>query len=112
MSKPNPTSAYGDRNFDCPLYDRCLNVAAVERWESFTCLKCPFYRCFPTPTLLEYPLIVIPFAGQEAQALHQNIQDEAQAAGRPAWVIILARLIAYARFRAGFFNNPSEKTER
>ena len=28
------------RAFACPLYEGCLNEAASQRWESFTCVFC------------------------------------------------------------------------
>lgn len=39
----NPDNASDDpdfRWFDCPNYDKCLNVAAVGNWISFTCSGC------------------------------------------------------------------------
>lgn len=28
------------RNFNCPLYESCLYLAACEHWDSFTCKFC------------------------------------------------------------------------
>jgi len=37
-----PQSGRGDRSLFCDLYDRCLNLAAAQDWESFNCQNCSY----------------------------------------------------------------------
>jgi len=32
------------RHLHCPYYNSCLSIAALQHWESFICLYCPYYR--------------------------------------------------------------------
>jgi hypothetical protein len=54
--QPNPRSAQlpapgsGEppfRRLHCVHYDRCLDAAISERWESFTCLECDVHETSP-----------------------------------------------------------------
>ncbi len=43
--QPNPVmvkEGKGWRNFVCPHYDECLNLAAKSMWPGFTCKFCEF----------------------------------------------------------------------
>jgi hypothetical protein len=33
---------HGDRNFFCPFYHKCLDVAVEKDWPGFTCRKCGY----------------------------------------------------------------------
>ena len=37
-----PVNREGERNFDCPFYENCLEVAAIDDWDFFSCGKCLF----------------------------------------------------------------------
>lgn len=39
----SPEDAARRRKLDCRFYDKCLDIAIVERWDSFTCKKCKAY---------------------------------------------------------------------
>ncbi len=39
----NPSNLPGERNFVCPYYPFCLDVAAANMWPNFTCEFC-FYK--------------------------------------------------------------------
>lgn len=39
--KPSPE--IGERDLDCEFYDQCLDEAAVNCWETFSCNDCPIY---------------------------------------------------------------------
>ena len=39
----NPASKPGARNFSCPYYVLCLDIAAANMWPDFTCQFC-IYR--------------------------------------------------------------------
>lgn len=41
--KANPKKGKGERFFDCPHYESCLNFAAVQNWKAFNCESCGFY---------------------------------------------------------------------
>lgn len=39
----NPTKGRGERDLACEFYDECLDLAAKEEWEGFTCTSCELF---------------------------------------------------------------------
>ena len=39
-----PKKGKGERFFDCPHYESCLNFAAIQNWKSFNCESCLFFK--------------------------------------------------------------------
>jgi len=44
MSLQKPEKGKGQRNLDCNNYEKCLDLAAHQAWESFHCEGCTYYR--------------------------------------------------------------------
>ena len=40
----NPRNHLGDRNFECPHYVFCLDIAAANMWPNFTCDFCIYKK--------------------------------------------------------------------
>ena len=43
-----------DRKVFCPNYDACLDVAARQGWDDFSCRQCSFAREVPAPSADRY----------------------------------------------------------
>ena len=39
-----PIKGKGERWFDCPHYESCLDFAAIGNWKSFNCESCPLFN--------------------------------------------------------------------
>jgi|GEM_PF-4185702 hypothetical protein len=37
---PNPVNKFGDRNYQCCLYERCKNHTLEKQWTFWTCAEC------------------------------------------------------------------------
>lgn len=63
LNKAFPVSkAKKHRNFSCGAYAKCLDTAAENRWESFTCSECSEYRIIPEnnpPDKLKFPVLLL-----------------------------------------------------
>jgi hypothetical protein len=46
-----PKKGKGERFFDCPQYESCLDFAAIQNWKAFNCESCKYY----TETLQKPP---------------------------------------------------------
>ncbi len=40
----NPRNHQGERNFECPHYVFCLDIAAANMWPNFTCHFCMYKK--------------------------------------------------------------------
>ena len=46
---PRRASVEEHRNLNCHHYDKCLDEAVYNGWQSFTCAKCPLYSVQGAP---------------------------------------------------------------
>jgi len=39
--EPNPVYKVGQRNYECPNYERCVDHALKSQWQFWACSHCP-----------------------------------------------------------------------
>jgi ribosomal protein L37AE/L43A len=39
--EPNPVNKIGERNYQCPNYDGCVEYAGKTQWPIWACSECP-----------------------------------------------------------------------
>ena len=51
---PKPANKAGGRNFYCPHYIFCLDIAVANWWPRFTCDECPYKNVNERPDIEEF----------------------------------------------------------